>query len=161
MYIQPFNYGDTHSTFQNITEQTIREIEALENDYVLKASPVELEEYYVSKVKITPLTLSAEQRYIDNQKNTEIDVSHDIRRVGGIFGNKRIVVPGTSLDIAIPFTGDPDLWTTTAFHLQLFRATRNLRSAMPLWCSTFVFRMTHQKLNSCKAEIERGGQIPQ
>ena len=57
MRIQPFQDEDAFQTFLNIVEQTIREIEALENDYILKASPVELEQHYVSKVTITPLTL--------------------------------------------------------------------------------------------------------
>ena len=108
MRIQPFQDGDAFLTFRNIVEQTVREIEAMENDYVLKASPVELEKYYVSKVTITPLKLSAKEHYIDNQEGTQIDVSHDFRRAA--FGNARIIVKGTVLDIAIPFTGDPKLW---------------------------------------------------
>ena len=108
MRIQPFQDGDAFLTFQNIVEQTVREIEALENDHILNASPVELENHYVSKVTITPLTLSAKEYYIDNQEGTQIDVSHDIRRAG--FGNKRVIVKGTALHIAVPFTGDPDLW---------------------------------------------------
>ena len=108
MRIQPFQDGNTFETFQNIVEQTVGKIEALENDYVLKASPLELEQYYVSRVTITPLRLSAKEYYIDKQEGTQIDVSHDFRRAA--FGNKRIIVKGTALDIAIPFTGDPDLW---------------------------------------------------
>lgn len=108
--IRPFEDGDADLTFQNRTKQTIREIEALENEYVLNASPVELEQYYVSKVKITPLTLYAKKHYIDKQEGIQLDVSHDFRRGGGVFGNQPIVVKGTSLDIAIPFTGDPALW---------------------------------------------------
>lgn len=108
MRIHPFREGDTFATFRNITERTIHEIETLENDYVLKASPTELEQYYVSKVTVTPLTLSAKDHYIDNQKGAQLDVSHDFRRAP--FGGERIVVKGTVVDIAIPFTGDPVLW---------------------------------------------------
>ena len=108
MRIQPFQDEDAFQTFLNIVEQTIREIEALENDYILKASPVELEQHYVSKVTITPLTLSAKEYFIDKQEGTQIDVSHDFRRAR--FGNERILVKGTALNIAIPFTGDSDLW---------------------------------------------------
>ena len=108
MRIRPFQDGDTFRTFQKIVEQTVRKIEALENEYVLKASPVELEQYYVSKVMITPPTLSANEYYINKQEGTQIDVSHDFMRAG--FGDERIIVKGTVLDIAIPFTGDPELW---------------------------------------------------
>ena len=108
MRIQPFRDEGALQTFLNIVEQTIREIEVLENDYVLKASSVELEQYYVSKVTITPLTLSAKEYYIDKQEGTQIDVSHDFRRAG--FGDERIIVKGTALNIAIPFTGGSGLW---------------------------------------------------
>ena len=53
---------DTFATFRNITEQVTREIEALENDYVLKASPAELERYYVSQMMVTPLALDAKNQ---------------------------------------------------------------------------------------------------
>ena len=79
MRIHPFRDGDVHPTFRNIVEKTVREIEALESDYVLKASLVELEEYYASRVRITPLALSAKDHYIDGQEGTQIDVSHDIK----------------------------------------------------------------------------------
>ena len=108
MRVHPFRDGDTFATFRNITEQVTRDIEALENDYVLKASCAELERYYVSQMMVTPLALDAKNHYIDSQKGTQLDVSHDFRR--GVFGQERIVVKGTSIDIAIPFTGDPVLW---------------------------------------------------
>ena len=109
MRVHPFHDGDTSATFRNITEKVTREIEALENDYVLKASPAELERHYVSQVTVTPLALDAKNHYIDSQKGTQLDVSHDYRRGGGL-GLGRLVVKGTSIDIAIPFTGDPVLW---------------------------------------------------
>ena len=86
MRVHPFLEGDTFATFRNITEKATREIEALENDYVLKASPAELERHYVSQVTVTPLALDAKNHYIDSQKGTQIDVSHDFRRGG--FGSR-------------------------------------------------------------------------
>src|SRR3990172_5063096 len=68
MRVHPFLDGDTFTTFRNFTEKTIRDIEALENDYVLKASPAELEQYYVAQVTLTPLVLDAKNHYIDSQK---------------------------------------------------------------------------------------------
>jgi hypothetical protein len=108
MRINPFQDGDTFATFRNITEKTTREIEALENDYVLKASPAELEQHYVVQVTLTPLTLDVKDHYIDSQKGTQLDVSHDFRRAA--LSGERIIVKGTVLNIAIPFTGDPVLW---------------------------------------------------
>ena len=108
MRIRPFRDGNASSTLRGVVERTVREIETLESDYVLNAALVELEEYYVSKVRIEPLTLCSNEYYIDKQEGTQIDVSHDFRRAG--FGNGPILVKGTVLDIAVPFTGDPDLW---------------------------------------------------
>lgn len=112
MRIHPFHDGDTFATFRNMTEKTIEEIEALENEYVLKSSPTELEQYYVSKVTLTPLVLDATNYYIDKQSGTQLDVSHDFRRAS--WRGERIVVKGTALDIAVPYTGDPMLWRIRA-----------------------------------------------
>lgn len=112
MRINPFYDGDSFPTFSNLRDATVREIEALENDYVLKASPAELEQYYIDKVSVTPLAIDAAGYYIDNQKGTEIDVTHDFRRAS--FGEERLIVKGTALDIAIPYTGDPQLWRLRA-----------------------------------------------
>lgn len=108
MSIRPFREGDVFATFQKHIEKTVAEIEALENDYVLNASPVELEQYYVSSVAIAPLTLYAEKRYIDRKGGAQIDVSHDFRRAG--YGEGPVVVQGTVVHIAVPFSGDPTLW---------------------------------------------------
>ena len=103
MQIHPFHDGDSYATFQNLRERTVGEIDSLENDYALKASPTELEQFYVAKVSITPLTLDASGYYIDNQKGTQIDISNDFRRA--TFG-RNASVKGTAIDIAIPYTGD-------------------------------------------------------
>jgi hypothetical protein len=108
MATRPFRDGDTFGTFRNLIEDTVREIDSLDNEYVLKASPTELEAYYLSKVAIAPLCLDVDSHYIDNYKGTQLDVSHDFNRVG--FRGDRIVVKGTTLHIAIPYSGDRNLW---------------------------------------------------
>ena len=108
MGTRPFRDGDTFGMFRALVEATVREIDTLDNEYVLKASPTELEEYYVSKVTITPLSLDAPNHYIEGQKGTQVDVSHDFDRAA--FPGERIVVKGTTLHIAIPYTGDKNLW---------------------------------------------------
>jgi len=108
MSFTPFKDGDTLATFRNLIDKVIGEIKSLENEYVLKASPSELEEYYIDKVLIEPLVLHADQYYIENQSQTSIDVSHDYRRA--VFPGERAIVNGTKLDIAIPFSGTESLW---------------------------------------------------
>ena len=108
----PFGDNDFYSVSRNIIDKITAKIQSLENDYVLKASPIELERYYVEKAMIDPLVLNVEKRYIKDQTGVQIDVSHDIRRV--IFPSQRAVIKGTRLDIAIPFEGDPGLWKIRA-----------------------------------------------
>ena len=42
MKIYPFRDGDTFAAFRNEIEKVTKEIQSLENDYVLKASQAEL-----------------------------------------------------------------------------------------------------------------------
>jgi hypothetical protein len=108
----PFRDGDTFTTFRNIVDNVTAEINSLDNEYVLKASPTELEQYFIEKILINPLVLHTDDKYIKNQSGTQIDVSHDFRRV--VFPGERAIVKGTSLEIAIPFEGDPMLWRIRA-----------------------------------------------
>jgi hypothetical protein len=105
--MHPFSEGDTRATFQNLITRTIAEIESLDNEYVLKASPTELEEYFVSKVLIQPLILHREAWCIEDQRVTRVDVSRDYRRG---FPGPGTYVTGTTIVIAIPYEGDQMLW---------------------------------------------------
>lgn len=106
--LRPFRDGDTHSTFRNHLEEIRREIEALDNQYVLKASPTELEEHFAKKVLLEPLQVSTEQLSIEDQRGISVDVSRDFRRA--IFPGEQAHVRGTQLTISIPFLGNPVLW---------------------------------------------------
>ena len=112
MRIRPFRDGDAYATFQNLRDTTVREIEGLENDYVLKASPTELEQYYFDKVTVTPLSLDADDYYIESQEGTQIDVTGDFRRA--TFEPGPHYVKGTVVGIAVPYTGDSQLWRLRA-----------------------------------------------
>lgn len=106
--LRPFRDGDSYSSFKNITDRAIAEIEALENDYVLKASASELEQYYVSEVMLDPLVLDSNAHHIERQEGIQLDVSGDFRRGG--FGDGPIAVKGTRLYIAVPYSGEASLW---------------------------------------------------
>jgi hypothetical protein len=110
--MRPFREGDTFATFDNLVKNVIGEINGLDNEYLLKASPSELDQYFVERVLIKPLVLHADERYIRNQTGVHIDVSHDFRIA--VFPGERAVVKGTRVDIAIPFEGDPMLWRIRA-----------------------------------------------
>ena len=87
--MHPFRDGDTFSTFRNMVNKAVAEINSLDNNYVLKASLSELEEHFVEIVIIEPLVLYSDKRYIKNQS-------------------------GTKIDLSIPFDGDPMLWRIRA-----------------------------------------------
>ena len=106
--MHPFSDGDVHATFENLRQKVLQEIDSLENEYLLKASPSELEQHFVEKITINPLVLHTDDQYIESQHGVQIDVSHDFRRA--IFPGERAHVPGTHVTIAIPFEGDDWLW---------------------------------------------------
>jgi len=108
MKICPFNDGETFNTFRNLIGEITREIQSLDNEYILKASGAELEDYYINKVIIQPLVLHDDQCYIESQEGMQIDISHDFRQA--FFPGEQVIVPGTRLDIAIPYEGDFELW---------------------------------------------------
>lgn len=108
MKIYPFRDGDTFAALRNLVDTVSQEIRSLDNEYVLKASQIELENYFIDRVTIRPLILHTDQYFIENKQGTRIDVSHDFLRA--VLPGERAIVQGTRLDIAIPYEGDPMLW---------------------------------------------------
>ncbi len=112
MKIVPFREGHAFTFFSDIIEKVTKDIQSLENDYILKASQTELEDFYINEVLINPLILHTDKTNIDNQTGIKIDVSNDFDRLAYFRGNA--VVQGTQLDIAIPYEGDSTLWRIRA-----------------------------------------------
>ena len=110
--MRPFSDGDTFATFRSLEESIRREIDGLDNEYVLNASLTELEEHFISKGTVSPLVLHVDDYYMVSNDATKIDVSHDFLRGG--HGDGPIIVAGTRLTIAIPFEGDAKLWRIRA-----------------------------------------------
>jgi hypothetical protein len=108
MNIRPFRDGDVHAAFRNLQEEIRKEIDSLENEYVLKVSQTELERHFIDKGLIHPLVLHTDEFYIESQSGTKLDMSHDFRRA--VFPGERAIVQGTRIEIAIPFEGDDWLW---------------------------------------------------
>jgi hypothetical protein len=67
-----------------------------------------LEEYYVSRVAIAPISLDAQNYFIEDQESTQLDMTHDFSRF--TFPGEKNLVKGTALHVAVPFTGDKALW---------------------------------------------------
>jgi hypothetical protein len=108
MTMRPFGRGDTVSTFRQLVATVVAEIDKLDNDYVLKASPAELEAYFTKRVVLVPLVVDPSTRYIESQGGASIDVSRPDEIAG--FRGRRPPAKGTRLVVALPFTGAPELW---------------------------------------------------
>ncbi len=106
--MMPFRDGNATATFQHRVNKVIQEIHSLDNEYVLKASEIEMENYYIEQVTIQPLVLHTDHIEIEKQAGTQINVSNDPRQI--IFPGDNVFVQGTNLEIAIPFEGDQTLW---------------------------------------------------
>jgi hypothetical protein len=110
--IPPFHDGDTTTSFRTMIQGVVAEIKALDNEYVVKASPAELEQYYTDRVQIRPLVLYVDNLYVDDREGIDIDVTGDFRRRA--YPGKPTLVRGTRLTVVIPFEGDPTLWRLRA-----------------------------------------------
>jgi hypothetical protein len=86
------------------------EIRGLENNFVLRTSPTELEQHYLDRAHFESLTLHADDRFIDEHpRSIQVDARLDRNRF--FFpGDRPYHVSGTQLTIAIPFEGEPELW---------------------------------------------------
>lgn len=109
MAFTPFGEGDSYSVFRNHIEKIKQEIRGLENGYVLRTSPTELEQHFLGKALVEPPALLADQYFIEDQRIKQVDARRDPNRF--FFpGDRPYHIPGTELTVAIPFEGDPSLW---------------------------------------------------
>jgi hypothetical protein len=104
--ITPFSGGEVFGVFRNHLEGVLREIDGLDNDYVLKSSPAELEEFFIGKASINALRPG--DHCIENQRGIQVDVSRAHSRF--IRPGSQSHVTGTQIDIAMPYDGDSVLW---------------------------------------------------
>lgn len=115
--MHPFLNGDTFSVFRSYIDKISKEIQNLDNEYILKTSQTELEDYYIAESKIQPLQLYTDKCYIENQKGVSINISNDFLR--DIPQGQVATVRGTCLEIAIPYEGDSVLWAIRASEFSL------------------------------------------
>jgi len=73
MFVRPFGKEDGPGTFRLHLEAIGREIGELENDYVLKASPTELENHFVDKARIEPLNVEPGSFFIEERRSITLN----------------------------------------------------------------------------------------
>lgn len=100
--------------FQNILDKISRDIDRLENDYIINIDIQELECHFIKEATLDPLRLHVDQRVIEHSEGVNINVSRHHRFDG--FTGDPIMVRGTKLKIGIPFEGELLLWTLRPSH---------------------------------------------
>ena len=103
-----FNKYDLDSYLKNLLQKAVASVDQIpENQFHISADK-EIVRSIVSKRSVTPIELY-EDRAVLEQSETKIDVGGWPDRSWGHDGGS-IMIPGTSVTISYPFTGDPTLW---------------------------------------------------
>lgn len=103
-----FSDADWFSVEQNKLIKMQEEIAAVNGDRLLNTAVDDLARYFESKFKIEVPSLVTEEIVVD-QREAKIDVRHDPRR--WIDDRSRpVYVPGTEVEVEIPFTGDAEVF---------------------------------------------------
>lgn len=113
-----FSNADWFSVERNQLQKMAEEIATVNGDRLLNTAVDDLARYFESKFNVEVPALITEEIVVD-QRETKIDVRHDPRR--WIDDRSRSVyVPGTEVEVEIPFTGDAE-----AFRVQPTSYTLN------------------------------------
>lgn len=103
-----FNDADWFSVERNQLQKMAEEIAAVNGDRLLNTAVDDLARYFESKFNVEVPALITEEIVVD-QRETKIDVRHDPRR--WIDDRSRpVYVPGTEVEVEIPFTGDAEVF---------------------------------------------------
>lgn len=103
-----FNDADWFSVERNQLQKMAEEIAAVNGDRLLNTAVDDLARYFESKFNVEVPALITEEIVVD-QRETKIDVRHYPR--GWIDDRSRpAYVPGTEVEVEIPFTGDAEVF---------------------------------------------------
>ena len=108
MRITPFKDARIGDVLDNRIKKILAEIDRQNSEHLLNTSLAELENHYIAKVKFQPLTLYPDKKFIEEERTIQVDVSNDFHRA--VPSGQSAHVPGTQLQIAIPYDGDEALW---------------------------------------------------
>jgi len=153
MGFTPFRDSDVYTAFRAHIEKLLVEIRGLENSYVLRTSPTELEQHHLDKAHIEPLILQADEYHIEDQRSIAVDAKRDPNQM--VFpGDRTRHIPGTQLTIAMPFEGDPMLWNIRpSSHGMSGYPEIDLRGNIVLFLHQFADTAANPE--TLKAEIDR------
>lgn len=103
-----FSDADWFSVERNQLQKMAEEIAAVNSDRLLNTAVDDLARYFEAKFNVEVPALVTDEIVVD-QRETKIDVRHDPRR--WIDDRSRpVYVPGTEVEVEIPFTGDAEVF---------------------------------------------------
>lgn len=103
-----FSDADWFSVERNQLQKMVQEIAAVNGDRLLNTAVDDLARYFESKFNVEVPALLTEEIVVD-QRETKIDVRNDPRR--WVDDRSRpVYVPGTEVEVEIPFTGDAEVF---------------------------------------------------
>lgn len=104
-----FKQGSLRDILEQRSHDLRREIDALDSNYVLNVSEIQLADALIAKYSLEPPTLRRDEIAVADQRETDIDVSHDPLRVSFDHSGP-VYVKGTAVTIAVPFDGSESLF---------------------------------------------------
>jgi len=103
-----FSDGDLGDAFRQHQQKLQQKVDSIPQDQFLSTPDEILVQHFVAELHIEPLTLY-EDRMVMDQQETKVDVSGDFDRA--LHRNSDpFHVPGITITISIPYTGDQGLW---------------------------------------------------
>jgi hypothetical protein len=110
-----FNATDTSAYIEHMPQHLRASIDSEPEDYLLNASETDLVAYYISKYRLDVPDLDNKGIYLQDRGEVLIDMSGQSGRYFSAPGEHHR--KGTQITIAVPFSGDADLFT---FHPSQF-----------------------------------------
>lgn len=144
-----FRGVDWHSVEQYQRQEMLREIEAVDEDSLLKASVEDLAGYFEEKFRVEVPMLLADEILV-SQREKQFEASGDPSRVFMDF-RRPVYVTGVEIEVEIPFTGEAD-----AFKIQPTTSVGNSPRAQ-VGRARIIFRIirTEADIESVRREIAR------
>ncbi|WP_125154528.1 hypothetical protein [Clostridium rectalis] len=104
-----YSKGDLYNTIECHKQNIKKNIENQKSDYILNVNQDDYIEYLYNKYIINPLVLHEEEISIIEQKEIDVDISHEWDRA--ISDRTRpFYIKGNSITIGIPYEGDRELF---------------------------------------------------
>lgn len=114
-----FTKDDLYHLLEHHKSQIKKEVDELDQNYILRASESDLAQHLIDKFHLDPPRLLKDSIYVDEPHEIDIDVSGDPRYDFGFSHRGRPSVKGIRVTIHVPYEGEAELfrWKPSTFTL--------------------------------------------